>query len=24
VRWDGPRVVDLWSTRTPQVSARDA
>ena len=24
VRWDDPRVVELWSTRTPQVSARDA
>ncbi len=24
VRWDDPRVVDLWSTKTPQVSARDA
>ena len=24
VRWDDPRVVELWSTKTPQVSARDA
>jgi dTDP-4-dehydrorhamnose 3,5-epimerase len=24
VRWDDPRVVDLWSTRTPILSARDA
>ncbi|MDX6564373.1 MAG: dTDP-4-dehydrorhamnose 3,5-epimerase, partial [Gaiellales bacterium] len=24
VRWNDPRVVELWSTRTPQVSARDA
>jgi dTDP-4-dehydrorhamnose 3,5-epimerase len=24
VRWDDARVIGLWSTRTPQVSARDA
>jgi dTDP-4-dehydrorhamnose 3,5-epimerase len=24
VPWDDPRVVDLWSTRTPILSARDA
>jgi dTDP-4-dehydrorhamnose 3,5-epimerase len=24
VAWDDPRVVDLWSTRTPILSARDA
>jgi dTDP-4-dehydrorhamnose 3,5-epimerase len=24
VRWDDPRVAQLWSTSTPQVSARDA
>jgi dTDP-4-dehydrorhamnose 3,5-epimerase len=24
IPWDDPRVVDLWSTRTPILSARDA
>ena len=24
IRWDDPRVADLWSTRTPILSARDA